>query len=83
MYISEMYKYEKDGIVYVGGEVPEGATVLETMYILNAEDRYDLVRISDDKNVGNNIWLKDGDIQENYKEIEHEEVPLEKEIDNG
>ena len=71
MYINQVYKYEKDGIIYVGGEVPEGATILETMDILNAEDGYDLIRISDNENVGANIWLKNGDIKENYKEEEH------------
>ena len=68
MYISNMYKYEKDGIIYVGGNVPDGATIIETMDILNAEDEYDLVRISNNENVGPNIWLKDGDVKENYKE---------------
>ena len=38
MFITQCYKYEKDGIVYVGGNVPEGATILETMDILNADD---------------------------------------------
>ena len=74
MYISNMYKYEKDGIVYVGGNVPEGATILETMDILNAADGYDLVRIADDENVGANIWLKDGDVKENYKETKREDI---------
>ena len=71
MYITNMYKYEKDGIVYVGGEAPEGATVLETMDILNAEEGNDLIRISDNENVGANIWLKDVDVKENYKEEAH------------
>ena len=74
MYISNMYKYEKDGVVYVGGNVPDGATIIETMDILNAEDGYDLVRIADDENVGANIWLKDGDVKENYKEIKREDI---------
>lgn len=73
MYISEMYKYEKDGIIYVSGEVPEGAELLETMDILNAEDGYDLIRIADDENVGVNIWLRNGDVKENYKEELHNE----------
>lgn len=68
-----MYKYEKDGIVYVAGEVPEGATILETMDILNAEDGNDLIRIADNENVGANIWLHDGDVQENYREEEHKD----------
>ena len=73
MYITEMYKYEKDGIVYVAGEVPEGATLIETMDILNAKDGYDLIRISDNENVGANIWLHNGDVKENYREEEHED----------
>lgn len=77
MYITEMYKYVKDGIVYVGGEVPEGATILETMDILNAEDGKDLIRIADDENMGSSIWLRDGDVQENYREEKHEESPME------
>ena len=77
MYITEMYKYTKDGIVYVGGEVPEGATIIETMDILNAEDGNDLIRISDDENMGSSIWLRNGDVQENYREEKHIEPPLE------
>jgi len=74
MNIRQSYKYRKDGTVYVGGQVPEGAEILETMDILNAEDGYDLVRISDDENVGANIWLRDGDVKENYKEAEREKT---------
>lgn len=73
MFISNMYKYEKDGIVYVSGEVPEGAEILETMEILNAKEGFDLVRISDNENVGANIWLKDGDVKKNYKEVERKD----------
>lgn len=73
MYLTETYKYKKDGIVYVGGEVPDGAEILETMEILNAEDGYDLIRISDNENVGSNIWLRNGDVKENYKEVEQKE----------
>lgn len=73
MFITQTYKYEKDGIVYVGGNVPEGATILETMDILNADDGYELVRKSDGENVGNSVWLHDGDVQENYIEVEAQE----------
>ena len=73
MYITQVYKYEKDGIVYVGGNVPQDATILETMDILNSENGYNLVRKSDDEEIGNSIWLKDGDSQDNYKEIKIEE----------
>ena len=73
MYISEVYKYKIDGIMYVGGNVPEGAEILETMTILNAEEGFELIRIADNENVGNSIWLKDGDVKENYKEVEIEQ----------
>lgn len=68
MFITQVYKYEYNDIVYVGGNVPEGATILETMDILNAEEGFELVRISDDESVGNSVWLRNGDVQENYKE---------------
>lgn len=73
MFITQVYKYEYEGIVYVGGNVPEGATILETMDILNAEEEYYLERIADGENVGNSVWLHDGDAQENYREVEEEE----------
>ena len=73
MHIENSYKYELDGVVYVSGNVPEGATILETMDILYAEDGYDLERIADSENVGSNIWLRDGDVQENYREVPAQE----------
>ena len=73
MYITQTYKYEKDGIISVGSNVPEGATVLETMDILNAEDGYNLIRKSDGENIGANVWLKDGDTENNYNEIKQPE----------
>lgn len=68
MYITQSYKYEYKGIVYVSSNVPDGAEILETMDILNAEEGFELVRITDNENVGSSIWLKDGDVQENYRE---------------
>lgn len=76
MNITQSYKYRKDGTVYVSGQVPEGAEILETMDILNAEEGFELVRISDDKNVGANIWLRNGDVQDNYKEAEREKTDV-------
>ncbi len=73
MYINQIYKYQKDNIVYVSANVPEGAEILETMDILNAKDGFNLIRKSDNENVGINIWLKDGDVQENYEEKEKED----------
>lgn len=72
MFITQCYKYEKDGIVYVGGNVPEGATILETMDILNAEEGYTLIRKVDGEDMSSSVWLRDGDSQDNYIEIEIE-----------
>ena len=69
MFMTQTYKYKKDGIVYVGGEVPEGAEIIDTLNILNAEEGNKLIRISDDEDVSNSIWLRNGDVQENYKEV--------------
>ena len=73
MKIEQTYKYRKDETIYICSNVPEGAEFLETMDILIAEQGYDLVRISDDENVGSSIWLRNGDSQDNYKEVEHKE----------
>ena len=71
MYITQSYKYELDDVVYVSGNLPEDATILETMNILNAKEGYELVR--DGENVGNSVWLHDGDVQENYIEVKEQE----------
>ena len=68
MFLSEVKKYRKDNIVYVSGEVPEGAEVLETMVILNADYGKELIK--NGESIGNSVWLKDGDAQENYEERE-------------
>lgn len=70
MFITQSYKYEYEGIIYVSGNMPESATIIETMNILNAEDGYELVRKSDNENVGSSIWLHDDDSRDNYTEIE-------------
>jgi len=70
MFISKCYKYKQDSIIYVGGIVPKKSTILETMDILNAEKGYKLKRIGDEKILGNSIWLRNGDVQENYIEVE-------------
>lgn len=70
MFITQIYKYKKDNIVYVGGNLPKNAEIIETMDILNAEENYNLVQIAENINVGSNVWLRNGDKQENYKEIE-------------
>lgn len=73
MFITQTYKYKYNDIVYVGGEVPEDAEILETMDILNAENGYDLIRITDGENMGSSVWLRNGDTQENYIEKEHKD----------
>ena len=73
MFITQCYKYELNGIVYVGGNLPEGAEIIENMDILNAEEGYELVHKSDKEAVGNSIWLHNGDTQDNYKEVKIEE----------
>lgn len=70
MFITQCYKYEYNGVVYVSANVPEGATIIETMDILNAEDGYILIRKSDGEDMGNSVWLHDGDTQDNYTEKE-------------
>lgn len=68
MFLTQCYKYKHNGIVYVGGQVPEGAEIIETMDILNSDEGFELIRISDNENMGNSVWLKGGDVQENYRE---------------
>lgn len=70
MFITQSYKYEYNGIIYVSANVPEDATILETLNILNAKKGYDLIRKSDNKNVGSSIWLRTGDFENNYIEVE-------------
>ena len=72
MFITQSYKYEYNDIIYVGGQVPDGANILETMDILNAEEGYELLNIYSNETFGS-IWLKDGDTQENYREIKIKE----------
>lgn len=68
MFITQSYKYILNDITYVSGNVPEGAEIIETMNILNAEEGYVLIRKSDFENMGSSLWLKDGDSQDNYVE---------------
>lgn len=74
MFITQTYKYKYNGVVYVGGEVSEGAEILETMDILCADDGYTLTRKSDFEDVGSSIWLKDGDTMENYGEKKDDNI---------
>lgn len=68
MFITKCYKYRYNDIIYVSGEVPEGAEIIETMNILNAEEGYVLIRNADSENMSSSVWLKDGDSEDNYHE---------------
>lgn len=76
MFITQTYKYRHNDIVYVGGQAPDDAEIIETMNILNAEEGYTLIRKSDLEDIGSSIWLRNGDSQENYEE---KELPKESE----
>lgn len=71
MFITKSYKYNKGGITYVSGNLPEDATLIEIMDILNAEEGYELVK--DGERIGTSVWLHNGDTQDNYSEVEVEE----------
>lgn len=79
MYIDITYVFRrKDGVIgYHCGEMPTGMEILEERTILHPDEGYDLMRISDQE-ILSAVWLKDGDVQDNYIEIEHEdpEPPL-------
>jgi hypothetical protein len=83
MFITECHKYKYNGIVYVGGQVPEGAEILETMDILNAEAGYTLIRKADSEDMGSSVWLRNGDTKDNYKEIEEPKPEPEEGVDNA
>lgn len=74
MFITQCYKYKINDIVYVGGNMPEGAEIIENMDILNAEEGYELVRKSDKEVIGNSLWLHNDDTQDNYEEIEEQNI---------
>ena len=60
--------------IYCGFK-PENVDIKEERIVLYAEEGYNLIRISDEENIGNAIWLKDGDTQNNYREEEeHQEL---------
>jgi len=60
--------YVCDGAIYCGFK-PEGVKVKEERPVLYAEKGYELVRKSDNKQF-RSVWLKDGDNEENYVEVE-------------
>ena len=61
--------YVCDGAIYCGFK-PEGVSVLEERPVLYADEGYELVK--DRERVGTAVWLKDGDVAENYTEVKIE-----------
>lgn len=59
------------GAIYCGFK-PEGVEVIEERQVLYPASGYELERISDKEHFSC-IWLKDGDVQENYTEVEKED----------
>ena len=73
MEIRITYKGVKDGSIgYWCGFKPENIEIIEEMPILYAEDGYILIRKSDGEDMGNSVWLHDGDMQDNYNEVEED-----------
>lgn len=68
MHIEKMYKIKENGIIKITCKIQKSSEVLEELNILVAEENMDLIRISDNENVGGSIWLKDNDTQDNYQE---------------
>ena len=75
MKILKHYKYKQNGIIIVSSKLQEGAEKLETMNILEADEGKELYR--DNEKIGVNIWLKDGDVAENYTERKIENITCE------
>lgn len=68
MHIEKMYKIKENGIIKITSKILKSSEVLEELNILVAEENMDLIRISDNENVGGSIWLKNNDTQDNYQE---------------
>lgn len=89
MYTDITYVFRRrDGVIgYHCGEMPTGMEIIEERTVLHPETGYDLMRISDEE-IFSAVWLRDGDVPENYIEVIHEDpVPPEpngdEEVDNG
>lgn len=63
--------YVCNGAMYCGFK-PEGVEVIEERQVLYPASGYELERISDKEHFSC-VWLKDGDTQENYIEVEAED----------
>lgn len=73
MYIKTTYIGTLDGVAGIWcGFKPEGAIITEERDVLYPEEGYELERISDGERFSA-IWLKDGNVKENYIEVEENE----------
>lgn len=63
--------YICDGAIYCGFK-PDGVEVKEERQILRPAKGYKLERKSD-KQQFNSVWLKEGDTEENYIEVEYDD----------
>jgi hypothetical protein len=63
--------YICNGAIYCGFK-PDGVEVLEEREVLYPAEGYELERISDKERLPS-VWLKDGDVQENYTEVKIDE----------
>lgn len=55
------------------GFKPDNTIINEERLVLYADNGYELIRKSDGESVGSSVWLKDGDSQDNYSEVEVEQ----------
>lgn len=79
MYINKTYKYKYNGVVYVGEELPEGSKIMETMDILFAGEGK-ILRNKINGIETQSVWLKIGESQEDWEEIDE---PKEEQNDTG
>lgn len=70
--------YICNGAIYCGFK-PDGVEVLEEREVLYPAEGYELERITDKERLPS-VWLKDGDVKENYIEVEDDDY-IEGEID--
>ena len=78
MQVENSYYIERDGTdiwLKQGVEPEQTDTVLEVRQILVADEGKILVK--DGSEIGMAIWLQDGDVKENYTEIDYVEPPIE------
>lgn len=63
--------YICNGAIYCGFK-PDGVEVLEEREVLYPAEGYELERITDKERLSS-VWLKDGDVKENYIEVKAKE----------